>query len=419
MDISVATSVNELMASLEEGSTTSTVVNHEFSETRGNNKIGKCLITIFPPDTSTHYIKPTSYFDESFFLNWWAQFEICPETQRLHAHIYCEFKNSNRPRYNTLKELIKTVTGSYGDIKVPKRTSIRQRACAVNYVLKDKDRAPETEKFIWEKNQVDLDFNENLANKKSKKQQSTEAIIAYIESKPIEWTWDQIVHENLESKILLATCSWGMKFHQGRHASSTRRVIQNVIVLYGAGGTGKTTMAYNYGKLEAESDSCRYYKRNNDDGKFWGGGRTAYKNQRVIHLEEFCGQETAANFKEICDIGKTGPSVNIKNGGTELNHETVIITSNHHPAGWYRKMWREDPKQWNPIVRRFTQVWFFPEKRDDGELNIPDENNLPYYIDQTDLFKDLEFQRNYDQAVKHAMDVWPMGEDYQGYFPDL
>jgi hypothetical protein len=100
--------------------------------------------------------------------------------------------------------------------------------------------------------------------------------------------------------------------------------------------------------------------------------------------------------------------VNIKNGGTELNHETVIITSNHHPAAWYRKLFADDPKQWNPVARRLSQVFFFPTKREDGQDNIPDENHGPYYIDQTDTFLDKEFQRNYDLALAHAEQFWPI-----------
>jgi len=164
-----------------------------------------------------------------------------------------------------------------------------------------------------------------------------------------------------------------------------------------------------YDTKQDEDFHERYFKRNADDGKFWGGGRTAYRGQRIIHLEEFCGQETAANLKQICDIGKNGPSVNIKNSGTELNHDTVIITSNHHPAGWYRNLFKDDPKQWAPIVRRFTQVWFFPEKREDGSPNVPDAENHPYYIDQTEEFLS-HAMRDYEFAHEHAETWWPLPE---------
>jgi hypothetical protein len=339
---------------------------------------------------------------------WCGQFEIAPETEILHVHIYVEFKNTHRIRWNTIKNTIFNVTNKHGNIQVPRRTSNKQRACAVNYVLKPDGIAPETEPFIWEYNCANLAYNPNLRNKKKQKQQTkdekVEIQVNWIESKPKHWTWDQIVHESKESKLLFATCSWGAKYHSGRMSENQRRTIKNVIIFYGAGGTGKTTMAQNYDIQPNESKYERYYKRNTDDGKFWGGGRTAYNGQRIIHLEEFCGQETAANFKEICDLDKHGASVNIKNSGIDLNHETVIITSNHHPAAWYKNLCKTDKKQWIPLCRRFTQVFFFPETKPDGEFNHPTATDQPYYIDQTDDFKNMD----YDTACEHAATHWPL-----------
>ena len=166
--------------------------------------------------------------------------------------------------------------------------------------------------------------------------------------------------------------------------------IPGVVIMYGAGGTGKTTMCISYDAAsDLEPQNERYYRRNHEDGSFWGGGRTAYNGQRVIHFEEFSGQEPFSRVKEVCDIGKEGPAVNIKGSGTELNHTTVLFSSNIHPAGWYHNLWKLDPKQFHPFWRRVTKVLFFPAKRPDGALNIPDEDNEPYFIDQTDDWKHM------------------------------
>lgn len=409
-DISVDHNLHDLMLDVEDISIASSLISNDWNHGNNNNKVSRCIITIFPPSDEPKWLTPATYFEDTSCINIWAgQFEICPTTKKLHAHLYVEFNNTKRPRFNTLRSIIETVTQCNGNIQVPRKASMLQRKCAVNYVLKPDGRAPNTTEFIWKHNITTVAYNKTLRQTKKTKKDSVQECIDWIESKPKHWTWDMILHESAESKSLLATCSWGPKYHNGRHAECERRTIHDVIVFYGAGGTGKTTLAQNLDIQENESIEERYYKRNPDDGKFWGGGRTAYRNQRIIHLEEFCGQETAANFKEICDIGKQGPTVNIKNSGSQLNHEKVIITSNHHPAAWYKKLCKDDQKQWTPLCRRITQVWFFPEHRQDGSLNIPDENNPPYYIDQTEIFK--TFIRNYDDALNHAEEVWPLPQE--------
>lgn len=378
----------------------------DFVEAKGNNKVGRFIFTAFPPDTNPKYLEPQTYFETNRIAVWCGQFEECPDTETLHLHIYCEFINSKKLRFNSIRQAIEKATGKTGNVQLAKKCSRSQRQGAVNYVLKDSGRMFGTERYIWQGAKVAVNFDPSFNKEKKKQVTEKDKQVEYIESKPKHWTWDMIVHESKESKLLLASCSWGAKFHAGRAAENPRRTIQNVVVFYGAGGTGKTTIAQKWDSKPDEDFHERYYKRNPDDGKFWGGGRTAYRGQRIIHLEEFCGQETAANFKEICDVDKHGPSVNIKNGGTELNHDTVIITSNHHPAGWYKRLCHDDNKQWNPICRRITKVWFFPEFRPDGSPNIPDQDNPSYSIDQTDDF--LGFAKDYNLAIRHAEEHWPL-----------
>lgn len=387
----------------------------DFESPDTSNMIQRCIITCFPESDDPKWLLPNTYFaDTSIIQNWVGQFEIGTETEGLHFHIYVEFVNKHKPRFQTLRKAFADKIAKGINIKKPKhRASKRSTACSANYVLAPDKRAAGTEPYIWPHNKTELKFDEALyaerkESVKSSKEDVKDKQVHYIESKPKHWTWEQIVHESLESKLLLASCSWGAKFHAGRHAEAPRRKITNVVILYGAGGTGKTTLAQKWDTREDEDYMERYYKRNYDDGKFWGGGRTGYRAQRIIHLEEFSGQESCSKFKEICDIDKFGPSVNIKNGGIELNHDTVLITSNHHPGNWYRNLCAKDPKQWCPIARRFTQVWFFPELRDDGTPNIPSADQPAYYIDQTEEF--ASFSNDYDAAVKHASTCWPIIE---------
>jgi len=384
------------------------------------------VITIFPPDMDKKWLLPSTYFTDTSKLNGWAgQFEICPKTQRLHAHIYAEWEHKSPQRFSTLRKLILDKTGSNGDIAKTRQLTVKARGCAANYVLKpDSWVTGDDTRFVWPHNKVDLKFDQKLyderlnkkAHKKSKEDLDEERRV-HIETKPRWWTWDQIVHEDDTSKALLATCGWGKKYHEGRHAETPRRNIEHVIILYGAGGTGKTTFAHSWDIREGEDRQERYYRRNPDDGAFWGGGRTAYKGQRIIHLEEFCGQESLSRFKEMADIGKPGPPVNVKNGGQELNHNTLIITSNHHPAAWFRRAWEADPKQFHPFWRRISQVWFFPAHRPDGSDNVPDESTPPYYVDQTDDWKAL--RGDYEGAQNHAGVHWPLKELSEDVVPGV
>lgn len=388
-------------------------IDSNLESVQGNNKLQRCIVTCFPPDTDSKWLLPNTYFtDISIIENWCGQFELSKDGV-VHFHIYVSFQHSKKPRFNTIRRCFSDVIGKGCDIKKNKhRASNKGEACSVNYVLAPDKRAPDTEPYIWEHNKKQLSFDESLWKERTTKTSSRskedrdKEIIDYIESKPRHWEWNRIVHETYESKLLLGSCSWGSKFHAGRHSEAPRRTIEHVIILYGAGGTGKSTLARKWDIRENEDLEERYYLRNYEDGHFWGSGKTAYKSQRIIHLEEFCGSESASKFKQICDVGTNGPPVNVKNSSAELNHEIVLITSNTHPVGWYHEYCSKDPKQWGPLSRRFTQVLFFPELKPDGSRNTPD--SIPYYVDQTEDFQ--SFVHDFEEACNHASTHWPIRE---------
>lgn len=405
--------LDSVVLSIQEEDDNVSVLTDDMITPNGRDIVRACIVTIFPPDAEPQWLLPSTYFaDTSIIANWCGQFERGGHTDKLHAHIWLEFANAYPQRFNNLRRVFADKVGTHPNIQKPKhRLSRKSRSCAVNYVLKPDTRlAGDKVQYIWPHNRDTLAFDQALydskRNSSKKKEDVVELQRLHIESKPKFWTWDQILHENDEAKALLCTCSWGKKYHEGRHAAATRRLIQNVIIMYGAGGTGKTTLAHSWDIQDGEDKHERYYRRNPDDGHFWGGGRTAYKGQRVIHLEEFCGQEQLSKIKELCDLGKEGPPVNIKQGGTMLNHDTIIFTSNHHPAAWFRKAWEADPKQFHPFWRRITQVWFFPAHREDGSANIPSNECPPHYIDQTNAWKNLA--GDYTACQNMADEFWPL-----------
>lgn len=380
-------------------------------EPKPTNRVCRALITIFHETPEAAKIHPAAYFGddwESKLQIWVAQWEKCPTTETVHAHIYLEFHRTCNVQWRRLHDIIKAVSPR-NNIKVPKRSSNNQRQGAVNYCSKE-GFLEETERWCWSRPPLDVKFDAEHWGNRDKKKSRVDKQREWILSKPWHYTWSKIVHESPTSQELLCNCSWGEKFHRGRMESLPARTIESVIVYYGAGGTGKTTTAKYYGATDGEPDQVRYYRRNYNDGIFWGGGSTAYKNQRIIHLDEFVGQETLGEFKEICDVGHEGKHVNVKNGGVKLNHETVIVTSNVHPALWYRKALKKDPNHWTPFWRRITAVVFFPPNRPDGSVNRAGERKdgdiIPIHcVDQTDEWLDLS---SWDDAVEHANKYWPM-----------
>lgn len=381
------------------------------SSTRSRSMVSGGIMTIFPPNGDKKWLLPSTYFNEDNIETWCGQFEISPKTERLHAQIYFCFKTTKRVRFNALAKRIADVVGCPGDINPTKKASKNAKQCAINYCLKPETR--QGEPYIWNNScSFDQDLYDARPKPKKSKQDLEQERIDWIESKPKHWTWDQLVHESSESKYLLASCSWGKNYHAGRMSTVERRTISQVIILYGAGGTGKTTMAKSWDSRPDESEFERYYKRNHEDGHFWGGGRVSYRGQRIIHLEEFDGNEKFSNLKEWCDIGKTGPPVNVKNGGTHLNHDTIIFTTNVHPAGWYKTFFDRDPKQFHPFWRRITQVLFFPEHRPDGSSNIPDDMNEPFYVDQTPDWKAMSGK--WEACLQHATSHWPLRDHEEG-----
>lgn len=373
--------------------------------------IGAGLITIHPNGTHPSWLEPNTYFPnaDDILEIWCAKFEIGGKENKLHAHIFFKFINTKRMRFQLLLDSINKVLGKGCDIKKCRSATKKSIQCAVNYVLKKETSAPDCEPFIWN---ASCAFDQKVWDERAKKPSVKQQIIDHIETKPIWWNWDQIVQETPESKILLCDCSWGKKFHDGRAATIPARKIENVVILYGAAGTGKTTMAVNWDTQENEDFQLRYYRRNPGDGHFWGGGRLGYRGQRVIHFDEFTGQEKFNELKEWTNIGHFGPCVPIKNSAAQLNHDTVVFTSNTHPAGWYRKYWTDDPKQFDAFHRRVTKVLFFPEKRPDGTFNEPTADEPAYFIDQTHEW--IGFKRSYERALNHAEANWPLKDFDEG-----
>ena len=384
----------------------------QYSATTSKYWVSRGLVTVFHDEPTRHAIDPASYFGVDWKARvqlWNAQWEKAPTTGIVHAHIYFELRRTGRMRTEQFLETINKVSPR-NNVKFAKRCSKNQRQGAVNYTFKKESRIEDAITFRWSDANIKLAYDDKYAyeHKENKKDEKTK-IIEHIMSRPYWWSWDLVLHEDDKSRKLLASSSWAKRFHEARKTKeANRRTIKNVIVLYGVGGSGKTTYALNYNPDGIEA-AQRYYRRNYEDGSFWGGGATSYKNQSVVHLDEYNGQEKYSDFKEICDVGHHGKPVNVKNGGVNLNHDTVIITTNHHPVYWYHKVMSADENMWEPLYRRITQLLFFPASKPDGTKNSPTSDDDIYYVDQTQEWKSV--CSTFDDAKEHAQKYWPRQEE--------
>lgn len=363
------------------------------------------LLTIHPPSAHPQWLQPETWFPDcdSILDIWCAKFEKGLETENLHIHIYFKLKHNKPIRFQILQKWITKHQGIDGFNFKPQRAVTKNSVqCVVNYVLKPETSVLGCEPYIWN---ASCAFDQKVYDQRHKGNGKKQKIIDHIMARDWTLSWASLVHESDESRLLLADCGWGKRFQEDRRAAQPRRKIENVVILYGAAGTGKTTMAMEWDSKPDESTKARYYRRSCDED-FWGGGATAYSGQRVIHYDEFGGQEKYSSLKEITSVGLPGPPVKVKGSGTDLNHDTVVFTSNVHPAGWYKGVWAKDPHQFKPFQRRVTKVLFFPANRPDGTENDPSNGGGYHFIDQTAEW--ASFGDNLELAIEHAESCWPL-----------
>jgi len=158
------------------------------TDSNPRSKIGRCIVTIFPPDKDVKWLNPVTYFPvpENEISIWCGQFELAPTTDALHAHLYIEFvrEPDKRPRFSKLRNIFTKFFESTVNIKRSKLASNTQRQCAVNYVLDESKRAPMTNNFIWDGCTETVGYCDVTKTNKTTKQTDTETQRLWIESKP-------------------------------------------------------------------------------------------------------------------------------------------------------------------------------------------------------------------------------------------
>jgi len=127
-----------------------------------------------------------------------------------------------------------------------------------------------------------------------------------------------------------------VRYHRGFQAtwellydSPRNRDVQPVVlVLWGATGTGKTKRAYELASKHQEATGLSFYVKNSSN-HWW----QAYKGEKVVILDEFCGQSPIGELLKWLD--RYPLIVEFKGGSVQLQAFKWIITSNYHPDQWY------------------------------------------------------------------------------------
>lgn len=118
-------------------------------------------------------------------------------------------------------------------------------------------------------------------------------------------------------------------------------IIKKILVFYGETGTGKTTSAY----ARANDD---YFEITGDQlQKGWWDG---YQQEKSVIIDEYDSQVPITRLIKLLDPKVS--RLNVKGSHTYGAYDTIIITSNLHPADWHPKA---KPEHREALLRRLRE----------------------------------------------------------------
>lgn len=128
------------------------------------------------------------------------------------------------------------------------------------------------------------------------------------------------VTDVIESQPSLLPCQRALREFKTMLLKPMHREV-NVVVLIGDAGTGKTRYAYdNHPDIFSKPR-----------GDWWDG----YTGQKAVLLDDFYGTIPYCELLRVLD--RYPYQVPVKGGFVQAQWDTVIITSNDSPVGWYQK----------------------------------------------------------------------------------
>lgn len=152
---------------------------------------------------------------------------------------------------------------------------------------------------------------------------------------------DELIEQHLNTLAKYPRLESRLKSHFLKQSTRDFRKVE-VIVHYGAAGTGKTRIPYDEGA----------YIFDDYESGWWDG----YGGESVVLFDDFYGGIKWSFFLRLLDGYQV--RLKVKGGFTYAQWSKVYITSNKHPDEWYKDHVLKDKE----FARRITKVLHFPEQ---------------------------------------------------------
>lgn len=230
--------------------------------------------------------------------------EVCPKTQQIHIHVYCETKDPS-----TLKEMKQRFGGKTTHVE---RTKDIQ--AYIQYCKKDGN--------FLEYGKISTQGQRNDLNDIKDKIDKGATVKEIADQNFGQWCRNYRAIDRYMTMV-----------------KKEKRQQPELIIIYGKTGTGKTTLA---------EQLCGdiFYKKA-PQHQYWDG----YIDQECIIIDEF---DSGIPINELLSITSHGfHQFNIKGSTVECRAKKIVIVSNFHPDQWYPMI----PKtQRDALYRRVTKL---------------------------------------------------------------
>lgn len=152
----------------------------------------------------------------------------------------------------------------------------------------------------------------------------------------------------------------------------------NVILYYGETGLGKSRAVY-----DAHGESDDLYVTPLSNGTAWYDG---YDGHPIVLIDDFAGGASHMSLTTLLRLLDRYPvQVPTKGGHTWFHPDTIYVTTNIHPAEWYK--WEKRETQYPALQRRFTSVVVY---RGNPESPTKTEATSAFWNQRSPLFYNID-----------------------------